>query len=87
MSDQATSSATNPDVKETKSRAEPIYCKDCKFFNRTNFTTPHCLNEKTYKFDLVSGPEPIRCRSVREDETLCGFDAKLFAPALNLTGE
>lgn len=64
------------------------FCKDCKWHVLSLMTSPHrdgseCVHPEfgSGNFDLVTG-EPMRvwrfCRDVREDEALCGRDARWF---------
>ena len=66
------------------------FCKDCKFYNRYQGSRPWCTNPVLVEWVPPSQPDIVTgnsyegyffktyCKSLREDETKCGLDAKAF---------
>lgn len=66
--------------------SEPKFCKDCRWYERDVPFSPHlrqCYRPDAVAY-LIGGPEAAGagrlCRHEREDQRLCGPDARFFAP-------
>jgi hypothetical protein len=61
------------------SEAPVLFCKDCRHFNNKHVDHPaRCAAPGALLIDLVYGPVPRYCKTVREARGACGFDALLF---------
>jgi hypothetical protein len=61
-------------------------CIDCRYYRDSVFPTCTSLN-RTREFDPVHGYTylTLQCRDARNDENLCGTEAKWFATPPKLT--